>query len=295
MSDLSILRAQEFTDNLQLLAQQKSSKFAELCMMQQVSGAKKVRMLSQVGSTDAVQRTTSAQPAMDIELGISGRWVDFKQYDWANIVDDIDLLQTNITPQGAFTMNAVAALKRTTDSLFLSAFFGDAQTGETGSATTSFDSNNQVSVSEGAASATGLNVSKMEAAMQILLDGDVDLEFERPIIGISPLQHRNLKELTVVTSGDFNTRRVLGEDGYIRNFNGFDIVVSTLIPTDGDGYFRCPVWVPSGMGRAVWRDITGSIRKRPDIQGNPDYIEATMAQNFTRLEEAKCVEIKCAA
>ena len=45
MSDLSILRAQEFTDNLQLLAQQKSSKFAELCMTQQVNGAKKVRML----------------------------------------------------------------------------------------------------------------------------------------------------------------------------------------------------------------------------------------------------------
>jgi hypothetical protein len=41
-------------------------------------------------------------------------------------------------------------------------------------------------------------------------------------------------------------------------------------------------------------EIHGVVRNRPDLQGDPDYVEAGMMFGFTRLEEAKCVEIKCA-
>ena len=84
-----------------------------------------------------------------------------------------------------------------------------------------------------------------------------------------------------------------GTDGMVREFMGFRIFVSTLLSTDGNSYRRLPVWVPSGMGCAVWKEITGDIRQLPNYKGRPNLIEAEMQMGFTRLEEAKCVEIKC--
>lgn len=294
MADIDALRSQEFSTNLALLAQQMGSKFAEACIPTTVTGAKAMRLTSQIDKTEAQERTERAKPAMNIRLDHTGRWVYFRQFDWGTVIDNIDLLQTNIAPQGAYVRSGVASLKRKVDDLFLSAFFGDAKTGETGGTTVSFPAGKQVAVTEGAGAATGMNLAKMEAAMELLLEGEIDLDMEVPIMGITPKQHRELKALTEVKSADFNTRKVLGEDGMLRHFNGFDLIISNRLPTDGDGYRRIPVWVKSGMGKGLWQEIKGEIRKRPDLQGNPDYAEATMALDFTRLEEARCIEIKCA-
>lgn len=296
MTDVDALRSQTYSTNLSLLAQQFGSKFGQACITTPVSGAKAARLTSQLSSTTAQERTTRAEPAMNIRLDHTGRWVYFRQFDWGTVIDDIDLLQTNISPQGQYVRSGVSAMARTEDDLFLAAFFGTAKTGETGGTSTTFGSGltdtNQVAVNL-SGNNEGMTLAKMEQAMKYLLANEVDLDMEVPIIGISPLQHKELKSLTEVKSFDFNTRRVLGEDGMLKHFNGFDLIISNRLPTDSNSYRRCPVWVKSGMGRGLWKDISGQVRKRADLQGNPDYAETTMAMDFTRLEEARCVEIKC--
>lgn len=294
MADIDALRSQQYSTNLTMLSQQMGSKFGQACMITPVTGAKAARLISQLDDTESQERTTRAEPAMNIRMDHTGRWVYFRQFDWGTVIDNIDLLQTNIAPQGAYVRSGVAAMKRKEDDLFLSAFFGTSKTGETGGTDVTFPAAQQVAVTEGVGSATGMNLSKMEAAMQLLLASEVDLDAEVPLMGISPKQHRELKALTEVKSSDFNNRKVLGEDGMLKHFNGFDLIISNRLPTDGSGYRRIPVWVKSGMGKGLWSDIKGEIRKRPDLQGNPDYAEATMALDFTRLEEVRCVEIKCA-
>ena len=290
MADIQVLRSQEYSTNLEMLSQQKMAKLAPYATVQQASGSKAFRMLSQIDKTNASLRSTSAKPAVNIDINHDGRWVYPLMYDWGKVIDDIDLLQTNIAPQGTYVQSAVAALNRTSDDLFTSAFFGDAQTGETGATTTSFDSNNVVAVDLGG-SAEGMTVEKMRAAQKILLDNDVDIDMEEIYIAVSPKQHDDLLALTTVVSTDFNDRPVL-VDGRVRKFLNMNIIISTRLPTDANSYRRNPVWVPSGMGCGVWKEINGVIRKRPDLQGEPDYAEASMMKNFTRLEEAKCVEIK---
>jgi len=290
MADIQVLRSQEYSTNLEMLSQQKMAKLAPYSMVQQASGNKAFRMMSQIDKTNASLRTTSAKPAVNIDVTHDGRWVYPLMYDWGKVVDDIDLLQTNISPQGMYVQSAVAALNRTSDDLFTTAFFGDAQTGETGSTSTSFDSNNVVPVDLGG-SAEGMTVEKMRNAQQILLDNDVDIDMEEIYIAVSPKQHDDLLALTTVVSTDFNDRPVL-VDGRVRKFLNMNIIISTRLPTDANDYRRNPVWVKSGMGCGVWKEINGVIRKRPDLQGEPDYAEASMMKNFTRLEEAKCVEIK---
>jgi len=293
MADIQALRSQEYSTNLEMLSQQKAAKLAPYAIVQQASGSKAFRMLSQIDNTNASLRTTSAKPAMNVEVPHDGRWVYPQMYDWGKVIDDIDLLQTNISPQGAYVQSAVAALNRTTDDLFTSAFFGTAKTGETGSTSTGFNTNNVVAVTEGAGAATGLNVEKLRAAQKLLLDNDVDIDMEEIYIAVSPKQNDDLLALTQVISSDFNgADKPVLQDGRVRRFLNMNFIISTRLPADSNSYRRNPVWVKSGMGCGVWKNINGVIRKRPDLQGDPDYAEASMMKDFTRLEEAKCVEIK---
>lgn len=286
---INVLRTQEYSTNLELLSQQMKPMLGLHCMIEQASGSKAFRMKSQIDKTSAVETTTRAKPAMDVEVDHDGRWVYGRNFDWGKVVDDIDLSQTSISPQGPYTRSALAALNRAKDDLFLAAFFGDAQTGETGATTTSFDSNNQIAHNFGAT--TGVSVEKMREAQKILLDNDVDLDMEEIYMAVSPQGHDDLLALTQVVSTDFNDRPVL-VDGRVRKFLNMNIIISTRLPTDGSGYRRCPVFVKSAMGCGIWKDINGVVRKRPDLQREPDYVEASMMLGYTRLEEAKAVEIK---
>lgn len=291
MADIEALRTQEYSTNLALLSQQMTPKLAPYASVQQASGSKAFRMLSQIDETSASLRTTRAKPAVNVDVTHDGRWVYPQMYDWGKVIDDIDLLQTNISPQGAYVRSAVAALNRVQDDLFTEAFFGTAKTGETGATSTTFATANQVAVDLGG-SAEGLTVQKLRQAQKILLDNDVDIDMEQIYIGVSPKQHDDLLALTQVVSTDFNERPVL-VDGMVRKFLNMNFIISTRLPTDTNSYRRLPVWVPSGMGKGSWKEISGVIRNRPDLQGDPDYAEASMMVGFTRLEEAKCVEIKC--
>ncbi|TXH10043.1 MAG: hypothetical protein E6R04_06325 [Spirochaetes bacterium] len=293
MTDIQALRTQDYSTNLELLSQQMTAKLAPYTAVQQASGNKAFRMLSQIDKTDAIARTTSAKPAINIDVNHDGRWVYPQMFDWGRVVDDIDLLQTNIQPQGAYVRSAVAALNRKQDDLFLSAFFGTAQTGETGSTSTVFATGNVVSQDIGG-TASGLNVEKLRAAQKILLDNDVDIDMEPIYIAVTPKQNDDLLALTQVISSDFNDKdRPVLQDGRVRRFLNMNFVISTRLGTDGT-YRRLPVWVPSGMGKGSWKEIGGTVRKRPDLQGEPDYVEASMMVGFTRLDEDKCAEIKCA-
>lgn len=293
MTDMLALRMQQYSTNLQLLSQQMMPLLSQHCYKENADGAKAFRMLSQVSKSSAVRRIARAEMINDITVVHDGRWVFSETWDWGTIVDEKEKMETLISPQGAYVNTALAALNVQDDVQFLSAFFGDAKTGETGGATTSFDSNNQVSVDTGG-TGSGLNVEKLRAAKKILLQNNVNVSYEKIYIGVTPQQHDDLLALTQVVSTDFNTRPVLGEDGMINQFLGMNFIISNELPVDGSSYRRLPVWVASGMGCGVWQDTKVDIRKLPDRKGNPDYIEVTRTKGYTRLEEAKCVEIKAA-
>lgn len=293
-TDIDTLRVQTFSDNLEMLVQQKGSKFRMHTRMEVgASGSKAHRILNQIDQVNVSERTTRAETIDNSTVLYDNRWVYWKKYHFDTIVDDIDLLQTNIRPEGMIAQSAIASLNRQIDDDWLTAFFGTAKTGEAGGTSTTFLAGNQVSVNEGVGSATGLNIPKLREAKQILLENEVDLDMEQAFIAMSPLQHDELLALTQVVSTDFNTKPVLGTDGMVRQFMGFNIIISNRLPTNSSGYRRLPVWVKSGMGGALWQDIKGDLRKLPNYKGAPTLVEAEMQLGFTRLEEKRCVEIPC--
>lgn len=294
MADIEALRTQQYSTNLEMLLQQKGSKFRNYCRMESAAGSKAYRFLSQLDKVTAQRRTGPAEVIDNQARTFTGRWVLAPlPLHFDTIVDDIDLLQTNIQPQGALVTSAIDELNRQYDTDFLTAFFGDAKTGETGSGTTSFSAGNQIAVTEGVGSATGLNIAKLRAARKVLLQNEVDLDNERPVIAMSPKQQDELLASTEIGSADFNSVKAL-VDGRVTSFMGFDFIISNRLPTDASSYRRLPVWVKSGMGCATWFDIKASIRRLANYKGNPTLVEAESMIAFTRLEENKCLEIKCA-
>lgn len=294
MADIEALRAQTYSTNLELLLQQRGSKFRTYCRTESAAGAKAHRFLSQLDKVTGQRRVGPAEVIDNQATTFTGRWVLAPlPFHFDTIVDDIDLLQTNIMPQGELVMSAVASLNRQIDDDFTTAFFGDAKTGETGGTTTSFTSGNQIAVTEGVGSATGLNIAKLRAARKKLLENEVDLDNEKPVIAMSPKQQDELLASTEIGSADFNSVKAL-VDGRVTSFMGFDFIISNRLPTDSNSYRRLPVWVKSGMGCATWFDIKSDIRRLPNYKGNPILVEAESMLAFTRLEENKCVEIKCA-
>jgi hypothetical protein len=292
-ADIDALRMQGYSTNLELLSQQMPSLFLPYCRQETAAkGTKAYRMLSQLAQTSASLVTTRAQDVDDTVQLYDGRWVHMKAYTVAHYLDDINLVQTSINPESQIMRGFIAALNRQVDNDFLTAFFGTAKTDETGGTSTSFTAANQVSVNEGVGTATGMNVAKLRAARKILAQNFVNLDYEQAYVAVTPKQYDDLLALTQVTSTDFNSRPVL-VDGKLKSFMGFNIIECNLLPTDGSSYRRCPVWVASGMGCAMWEPISGDIRRVPNKQRNPMLLEANMMLGLTRLEEAKCVEIKC--
>ena len=282
---------QQYTTNVQLLLQQKGSKLREAVTIGSYNG-KAAKAVEQVGAVTAQKRTIRHGDTPLISTPADARWVFPTDYEWADLIDDQDKLRMLIDPTSSYATNGAYALGRAMDDEIITAFFGDAKTGENGSTTTSFPAGQQVAADVGAASATGLNIAKLRAAKKILLANEVDVDNEQLFAVITAEQHDDLLNEAQAVSLDYNTRPVL-VDGRITAFMGFNFIHCERLGVDGSSYRRVPVFAKSGVHLGMWNDINTMISERADKgYATQVYVKGTFGA--TRTEEGKVVEIKCA-
>lgn len=281
---------QQYTTNVQLLLQQQGSKLRDAVTVGSYTG-KAAKAIEQVGPVTAQRRTVRHGDTPLISTPADARWVFPNDYEWADLIDDQDKLRMLVDPQSSYALNGAYALGRAMDDEIISAFFGDSKTGENGSTTTSFDSNNQVDVDTGAAAATGLNISKLREAKRVLMANEVDIDNDPLYVILTAEQHDDLLNEAQAISLDYNTRPVL-VDGKITAFMGFNFIHTERLDTDGSSYRRVPAFAQSGMHLGMWNDISTMISERDDKGYSTQvYVKGTFGA--TRTEEGKVVEIKC--
>jgi hypothetical protein len=283
--------AQEFSSNVELLLQQKDSRLRSAVMSGSHVG-KQASPVDQIGSIEMQAVTGRFQAMGRVDAATDRRWVLPQDFDLPQLIDKFDKLRLLTDPESAYVQNAVAAAKRKQDELIIDAFFGDANTGETASTTTSFPAAQQIAVDFGAASANGLSVAKLRDAKRLLMAAEVDLEMDPIYCAVTAQQHDDLLAEAQVVSTDFNDKPVLVE-GKMTRFLGINFIHTELLSTDTNSYRRVPVWAKSGMHLGLWNDITSDIDRRKDLQGLPWQAYIYMTAGATRLEEEKVVEIKC--
>lgn len=279
---------QQYKSNVQLLLQQRGSKLRKTVSQPDSNyTGKAAKAVEQIGAVQAVRRTTRHGDTPLIETPHDARWVFPNDYEWADLIDDQDKLRTLIDPQSSYVQNGAYAMGRAIDDEILAAIFGIAKTGENGTTNTSFPAAQQIAVG-----GTGLTLAKLIQGKQKLLEAEVDVENDPLYCIINADLHSDLLGISEIKSIDFNSRRVLGDDGMVTRFLGINFVLCERILTNSTPDFRVPLFAKSGVHLGIWNDITTRVSERDDKGYSTQvYVKGTFGA--TRVEEKKVVELIC--
>lgn len=292
---------QQYSTNVELLLQQKGSKLRECVTVGSYTG-KQASPVDQIGAINASLVASRFEDMPRVDAATDRRWVFPSDYDLPQLIDSFDKLRMITDPQSAYVQNAVSALGRSMDDVVITACFGTAKTGESGSTSTTFGTGltsaggRNVAVALGAAAATGLNVAKLREGKRYLMANEVDDEMDPLYCIVTAQQHDNLLSEIQITSADFNDRPVL-VDGRVTRFLGINFIHCERLTTGTDnaaGTSRAiPLFARSGMHLGIWNDITNTVSQRHDLRGEPWQVYSKMTVGATRIEEDKVARIWC--
>lgn len=284
----------QYTENVEFIVQQMAGRLVDASDVRTHYG-QSATSVEQVAPVTYNVRTGRAQPLVPADTGTNRRWVYPTILDFNDLVDNFDKLKILIDPTSYIAKNAAFALKRGMDDLWIAAFFGTAQTGQTGSTAVTFPSSQQVSVnvgSSGGATPTNMNVPKLRNARLILLQNEVDLENDPAYCGMAGFQLDDMLNQAQAISYDFQDKPVL-ENGQITRFIGFRFIHTERLPLNASSQRQNPAWVKSGMHFGIWQDINTNVSQRFDLSSLPYQVYVSMVGGATREQEQKCVSIAC--
>ena len=149
----------------------------------------------------AQKRTTRHGDTPLSDTPHSRRMVTMDHWEYADLIDDPDKIQTLIDPTSSYANAAAYAIGRAMDDSIIAAALGSSSTGKSGSTSTALPDGQKVAVGS---PATGLTVAKLVSAKKVLDNNSVDPSIKR-YIAVHPEQVEDLLNTTTVTSSDFNT------------------------------------------------------------------------------------------
>jgi hypothetical protein len=281
-TEITTAFVEQYSSNIQMLSQQKGSLLRDKVRVESVTG--KNAFFDQVGSVTASVRTTRHADTPQSDTPHSRRRVSLVDYEFADLIDDLDKVRMLVDPTSTYALAAAYAMGRAMDDAIITAATGSADTGVAGGTAVALPSS-QI-IAEGGT--TGMTIAKLREAKEIIDLADVDPSLPRHII-VSPKQITDLLGTTEVTSSDFNTVKALAQ-GDINSFLGFNFIVSNRLAVASQ-IRDCIAFVSDGIGLAVGKDSTARIDERAD-KGYATQVYYSAAFGATRMEEDKVVKIQ---
>jgi ABC-type Fe3+ transport system substrate-binding protein len=273
---------QQYRANVELLSQQRGSLLRPYVREEPVTGTSEY--FDQIGATAAVKRQARHADTPLVSTPHSRRKVTLVDYDWADLVDNLDKVKMLIDPTSPYAQSAAMAFGRSMDDEIIAALGGTAYTGVDGTTAVTFPSGNKIT--EGG---TGLlTVAKLLSAKLILDKADVDPSLPR-YFAISANGVGDLLNTTEVKSSDYNTVKALAQ-GQIDSFLGFKFIMSNRLPKTGNiRTMFC--WAEGGVLLGVGTESQARITERADKNYAMQVYNA-MSIGATRMEEAKVVWVE---
>jgi len=278
---------EQYSANVTMLAQQMGSVLRSAVDVETIKG--KNAFFDQIGSVTAQVRSSRHGSTPQLDTPHSRRRVSLADYEWADLIDDLDKVRMLIDPTSAYAKAAAAAMGRAMDDVIITALGGSADTGVAGGTAVALPSTQKVSTSA-QADGSGLTIAKLRSAKYILDSNDVDPSTPRYIV-VSPKQIQDLLATTEVTSSDFNTVRALAT-GTLDSFLGFKFLVSNRLALANTDDRLVYAFTADAIKLAIGKDVTARIDERAD-KSYATQVYYSMAIGATRMEEKKVVEIPC--
>tara|TARA_R100000656_G_scaffold114674_1_gene87116 strand:- start:197 stop:1069 length:873 start_codon:yes stop_codon:yes gene_type:complete len=286
-SEITTAFVQQYSANVQMLAQQMGSRLRAAVDVETITG--KNAYFDQVGVTAAQVRSSRHADTPQIDTPHSRRRVSLADYEWADLIDDQDKVRMLIDPTSSYAKAAAAAMGRSMDDVIIAALGGTAYTGEAGGTSTSLPSTQKFATSQ---QTDGLTIAKLLDAKKKLDLKDVDPSLKRYVV-CGATQISDLLNTTEVKNSDYNTVKALAM-GQVNSFLGFEFIMSNRLDFDATYTDDRLVFAftEDAVKLAVGKDITARIDERAD-KSYSTQVYYCMSIGATRMEEEKVVQIPC--
>jgi len=290
----------QFKANILLLSQQKESVLRQVCRMEDVTGD--TLYVERIGATEAQLIGARHGDTPLISTPHSRRKLTMADYNWADLIDNVDRLKMLIDPQSTYAQNAVMAFNRTIDDVIITALGGSAYGGHTGTEIYNYAvgecrlvQDNGTIIAAGSnttdsGAETGLTIAKLLTCKQLLDDADIDPARQR-YFATNPYNINQLLNTTEVKSSDYNTVKALAQ-GQIDSYMGFKFLMSTRLVADTENAdaTTCYAFAQDAIVLAISEEPTVRITERDDKNYSTQvYVE--MSLGATRVEGPAVVEI----
>ena len=282
-----------FHSGLKHLVQQKGSKLRPFLEEESANG--EASFHDRIGATEAEETQTRYEDTPLIIVPHDRRMVTPRNATWATLLDDLDKAKVLTNPTNAYAENARMSIGRKIDDFIVDAFFADAYSGRTGDTAVPFDTSNVIAVNDHTydtgSGNVGMTVSKLQVIHDILKGNEVDPD-EQLYISLQQKQVNDLLSDNKLSSNDYNTVRAL-QAGELNTFMKFRFIQLERNKVDSNSYRRCMAWARGGMLFSVLKDLQTRISERAD-KNYAIQVWARIQANAVRMEEEKCIEVKCA-
>lgn len=279
---ISTAVAQQFSANVRMLAEQKSSYLRRACMIEEVTGDAKP--FETLGSATAANLVTERHGNTPLDEQTHGRrWLYTKTYDKADLLDKADKPTILIDPMGKYTIRHAGAMGRAMDDEILSALGRSVAEGVAGGTITALPAAQKI-----ASSSVGLTIAKLIEAKRLLDAAEVDADGRYFVCSSTELAQ--LLSNAEVTSQDFNTVRVL-VNGEINTYLGFQFIRSERLETSGGARLNY-AFHSSAVILGIAAEPTSEVNIRPDKR-NAQQLYTWGSWGALRIEDKCVVQVAC--
>lgn len=277
----------QYHANIDFVSQQKPSRFESAVRVVSQRGER--QFFEQIGPVEAQPVGARHSDTPLYETPHLRRAVDLEDWDWADMVDDFDLVRLIADPKSSYVQNAVMAFNRKKDDVIIAAMLGDARTEKEGNTLVPLPATQTIPMGTG--NDAPLTVKKLRDTRQLFWENEVD-ESIPLYMAVGPAQLNQLLGTTEVTSADYNVVRAL-VNGEVNSFMGFQFIRTNRLPFDDvDGIRSCIAWAKDGVLMAKGMDTRVTVGLRADKRYSwQPYVR--MSIGATRLEEEKVVKVEC--
>ncbi len=308
--EIPVSTVEMYDANILLLSQQKDSRLRMTCKEKTVVG--RTFYGERIGATAGSDIEDRHGDTPLVSTPHSRRRGSMIDWDWGDIVDEMDEIKMLISPQSKYVINAHAAANRRIDKHIYDALGGVSYAGQSGgTAVNNYDADEcrvvngdgvvkNAGIDLTASTSTALTIAKLLTCKQLLDEGDIDPERQRYFCH-NPYNMNQLLNLTEVKSADYNTVKALAH-GQVDTFMAFKFLQLQNYQDEIKGHLRnteieaadeavvCYAWAQDAITLGVGKDITTDVSIRKDKRMA---VQVYMRHSFgaVRVEGPAVVEI----
>lgn len=282
-----------FSETVFFEAQQRMSRFRPHVTVESgVVGESK--SYERVGGSEMIEITDRHGDTPFTPVDHSRRRLFLRDYDWNELVDDIDKLKTIIQPENVYTKAGAMAAGRRIDDTVITAMDGtaDTHTKAGGGGTAAFAVGQIVAVDyveDGSAVNSNMTVAKMREARRLFLTNEVP-EFEPLTMALSGSNLMALMRDDEVTSSDYSQLNALMRGDITgANYMGFMLIHTERTTLTGNNR-HVLAWSKRGQQLSFAKDVTGRVSERDDKRYSLQVYFA-MSLGSVRMDELEVVRV----